>query len=303
MPIMITKADGAQETWDPAKLERSLIAARATRAIAREIIGHIEKDLRDGMRTWDIYAHAHRLLKRYHRPLAARYSLKRAIMQLGPSGFPFERFVAEILRGQGYTTSIGVTVQGVCVEHEVDVVAEKEGERILVEAKYHNKPEMKTDIKVALYVDARFRDIERRIEGSAAGIGYFTRAWLITNTSFTSQAIRYASCSGLALTGWNHPRGRTLQDLVELSEAHPVTCLTTLTGPQKATLLENGVVMCRNIVNNPDILLASGIPQTRVDAILREGKALCVPQSRDEIPENARHNKQESSGSLSDATH
>lgn len=282
MPIMIVKADGERESWDPGKLERSLVAARATKAVAREIIGHIEKDLRDGMRTWDIYAHAHRLLKRYHRPAAARYSLKRAIMQLGPSGFPFERFVAEILRGLGYATSVGVMVKGVCVEHEVDIVAEKEGERILVEAKYHNRPEMKTDVKVALYVDARFRDIERRIEGSAAGIGYFTRAWLITNTSFTTQAIRYASCSGLALTGWNHPKGRTLQDLVELSEAHPVTCLTTLTGPQKSALLEKGLVMCRNIVNDPDALIAAGIPPGRVGAVLHEGKALCVPQAAGE---------------------
>lgn len=283
MPVMIVKADGGQEPWDPAKLERSLLAARASKTVAREIIAHIEKDLRDGMRTWEIYTHAHRLLKRYHRPSAARYSLKRAIMQLGPSGFPFERFVAGILQKQGYATKIGVMVRGACVEHEVDIVAEKEGERILVEAKYHNKPEMKTDVKVTLYVDARFHDIERRIESSAAGIGYFTRAWLITNTNFTTQAIRYASCSGLALTGWNYPRGRTLQDLVEISEAHPITCLTTLTGPQKSALLERGLVMCRNIVDNPDALFAAGVPSSRINAILEEGKALCMPEPTVEL--------------------
>src|SRR3972149_2770032 len=139
-PISIIKASGERELWDSRKLERSLRAARAGEDLVREIVGHIEKDLRDGLRTSDIYAHAFSLLKRYDRPVAAQYSLRKAIAALGPSGFPFERFVAKILNAQGYRTKVGTIVRGFCVSHEVDVIAEKRDERILVEAKTaHNR--------------------------------------------------------------------------------------------------------------------------------------------------------------------
>jgi hypothetical protein len=273
--VLVTKTSGERELWDPRKLERSLRAASASSEMIREIVLHVEKDLRDGISTKDIYTHAFALLKRYSRPVAAQYSLRKAIMQLGPSGFPFEKFIAAMLTAQGYTTHTGVIVQGACVSHEVDVVAEKSGERILVEAKYHNSIDTKSDVKVALYVHARFQDIQKRLETSAAGVGVFTRAWLITNTSFTSQAIQYAACVDLALTGWNYPQGHTLQDIVQATQTHPLTCLTTLSPNNKTTLLESGIVLCRDIVNDPRPLEGIGMNKARIASVLKEGAALC----------------------------
>ncbi len=273
--ITITKASGERELWDEEKLRRSLRAARATEAMAEEIIRHVEKDLRDGISTHAIYTHAFQLLKDHSRPVAAQYSLKKAIMQLGPSGFPFEKFIAEILKAQGFRTQVGVIVQGKCVEHEVDVVAEKSGERILVEAKYHNSSEIKSDVKVALYVHARFQDIQKRLEESAAGINVFTRAWLITNTSFTSQAIQYAACADLALTGWNYPKGRTLQDIIQETQTHPITSLTTLSTNQKTALLQSGVVLCNDILDNPEPLFAIGMGKSHISTVIEEGRQLC----------------------------
>jgi hypothetical protein len=273
--INIIKADGEREPWSTQKLERSLRAARASDELTREIIAHIEKDVQDGMRTNDIYEHAFALLKRYDRPTAAQYSLKKAIMQLGPSGFPFERFVAEIMKAQGYSTRVGIMVPGVCVEHEVDVVAEKPDERILVEAKFHNSAEVKSDVKVALYVHARFMDIQKRFAEAEPDHQRYTRAWLITNTSFTSQAIQYGRCAGLSMTGWNYPKGNTLQDLVQLTETHPITCLTTLTDQQKSALLNEGVVLCHDIIRDPNVLARIGMSKPSIDAALAEGSGLC----------------------------
>lgn len=274
-PITIIKASGEREPWDTRKLIRSLRAAKASEELVWEIVAHIEKDVRDGMSTNDIFEHAFALLKRYDRPTAAQYSLKKAIMQLGPSGFPFERFVGEILKAQGYETMVGVIVRGVCVEHEVDVVAEKPGERIVVEAKFHNSVEVKSDVKVALYVHARFMDIQKRYEEIDGDDVKYTRAWLITNTSFTSQAIKYGQCAGLALTGWNYPKGHTLQDLVQKTETHPVTCLTTLTDAQKSALLTEGVVLCHDVVRRPEILEKIGLGQPQIADIIAEGSGLC----------------------------
>ncbi len=273
--ITIIKASGEREPWDTRKLERSLRAARASDELVREIVQHIEKDVRDGMRTSDIYEHAFALLKNYNRPVAAEYSLKKVIMQLGPSGFPFERFVAKILEAQGYTTEVGVMVQGACVEHEVDVFATKTGERILVEAKFHNSVEVKSDVKVALYVHARFLDIAKRYDADREEERTHTRPWLITNTSFTSQAIQYGRCAGLALTGWNYPKGHTLQDLVQRTQTHPVTCLTTLSDKQKSALLSEGVVLCHDVVATPAVLEQIGMSKEQINAVIEEGNALC----------------------------
>lgn len=272
-PTYIIKSSGERESWDPQKLERSLRAAKADEHLVRDIVAHVTRDAQDGMSTHDIYAHAFTLLKRHSRPVAAQYSLKRAITQLGPSGFPFERFVAQILKAQGYRTKVGVMVRGECVTHEVDVVAEKDDERILVEAKFHNSPDVKSDVKVSLYVHARFQDIKKKLEEEDAG-KRFNHAWLITNTSFTSEAIKYGTCAGLALTGWNYPRGYTLQDIVQRTQTHPITCLTTLSNTNKDQLLNRGIVLCNDILSNTQALENIGMNKGRITATLNEIKNL-----------------------------
>ena len=279
MTISVLKASGEREKWDPEKLIRSLRASGAEDRLAHEILGHVEHDLYDGMKTSEIYRHAFSLLRKQHRPFAAEYSLKRSLMEFGPSGFPFEKFVAELLKHEGYTTKVGQMIPGACVTHEVDVIAENASERILVEAKFHNSPAIKTDVKVALYVHARFQDITKRFEEKEekdlVENMHYNRAWLITNTSFTSQAIDYGRCVGLAMTGWNYPKGYTLQDLVQKTRAHPVTCLTTLNAMQKTQLLNTGIVLCRDLIANSAPLSAMGISHEKINNIVKEGEDLC----------------------------
>ncbi len=59
-------------------------------------------------------------------------------MELGDTGYPFEKFVAALLRSEGYETKVGVIVQGHCVTHEVDVVAENDRHHYMCECKFHN---------------------------------------------------------------------------------------------------------------------------------------------------------------------
>ena len=83
-------------------------------------------------------------------------------MELGPSGFPFEKFVAAIIKEEGYQTEVGVIVQGACVTHEVDVVATTDHQHIMVECKYHNQQGRVNDVKIPLYIQSRFLDIEKQ---------------------------------------------------------------------------------------------------------------------------------------------
>lgn len=268
--ILITKADGEQEAFDPSKLEHSLQLAGASSTVRARVLAHVLKEIKSGMRTEDIYHHAFDLLKREEElPVAARYSTKRAIFALGPSGFPFEQFLAEVFRAHGWHARTGVAMTGRCAPHEVDVLAEKGGKRIGVEAKFHNEPGGKTDIKDALYVFARYDDLRRAPEKSSR----VDEGWLVTNTMFTRNAIRYAQCSGLRLLGWDYPRSRGLLTMIEEARVHPLTCLTTLSDAEKHRFLDKKVVLCKDM--QPHLLREYGIRPDKIDKVQQEAKLLC----------------------------
>lgn len=271
MQVRIVKADGEEEFFDPAKLESSLRRAGASDSARSRVIEKVLSGLRDGMTTGDIYRQAYEYLREAEEtPIAARYSVKRAVLDLGPSGFPFEQFLAEVLRAHGWRTQTGVALTGRCAPHEVDVLAEKEGRRIGIEAKFHNEAGGKTDIKDALYVHARYEDLARAPEASSR----VDEGWLVTNTRFTRNAIRYAQCANLTLIGWDYPRDRGLLEMIETAGVHPLTCLTTLSEGEKRRLLENKVVLCRN-VRTPHMLEEYGVEPQKVSKVMEEASRLC----------------------------
>lgn len=269
----IIKASGERERFDRRKLVRSLERAGASRSVAQDIAERIEAGVRDGMTTKEIYRRAFSLLRKTRKPLAARFSLKQAIFQLGPEGYPFERLVGKLLEGQGYKVQIGKIVQGKCVSHEVDVIAEKQDRHFLVECKFHHQQGLKSDVKVALYVKARFDDVQASLHAEHKTA--FHQAWLVTNTKFTKDAIQYAKCIGMKILGWNYPEGGGLQDFIEKSGLHPLTCLTTLSSFQKRMLLGGGIVLCQEIIEKPALLSEIGIKSSQQKQIENEIKQIC----------------------------
>ena len=196
-------------------------------------------------------------------------------MELGPTGHPFEKLVGELLRTKGFSIQVGVVVQGVCVSHEVDVVAEKENRHIMVECKFHNQLGTKSDVKIALYVQARFEDVQKAWLKDKNHIQKFHEAWLVTNTKLTSDAIRYAQCVGLRSIGWRHPVNEGLEVLVEQSGLHPITCLTTLSTGSKRQLLDKNIVFCKEVLQNKNILQTLGLNAAKITQIEEEINELC----------------------------
>lgn len=277
--ISITKASGKVEPFSGEKLTSSLRRSNASNQTVQAILEHIGTELKDGMSTRDIYQHAFSLLKRYEHRAAIRYKLRRALMELGPGGHPFERLVGEILKSQGFEVEIGKIIPGECVSHEVDVLARKGEKHIIVEAKFHNEQGIKTDVKVSLYVHARFRDIEKRHERLEHHEGKIDEAWLITNTKFTADAIKYGKCANIRMIGWNYPEDGNLQDLIEDSKLHPVTCLSTLSITDKQKFLNNGVVLCREILNEDGSLSPIlKVDEGKVREIMEEVNLVCTPR-------------------------
>lgn len=272
---IITKASGQQVSFSEEKLKQSLRRSGAGQEVIDAIAGEVKTHLYDGIPTRKIYKLAFGLLKKHSKPFAAKYKLKAAILELGPSGYPFERYFAEILKHKGYSVKVGEIVRGRCVDHEIDVIAEKEDQQLMVECKYHHAQGVICSVKIPLYVDARFRDVAiewKKMPGQAAK---FHQGWLVTNTRFSSDAIEYGTCAGLHLVGWNFPAKESLNNLVDQSRLYPLTCLTTLTKYEKQVLLDNNIVLCREICTNPVVLKLAFISEARIKNILDESNVLC----------------------------
>ena len=267
---MVQKANGETEIFDPEKLRMSLINSGATEEMSANVLSRILPELRDGLTTGEIYKRAFSVLGETDKPAARSYSLRRAIMDLGPSGFSFEDFVAEILRSKGFQCQTRQNVLGGCVPHEVDVVAYDDKRLIMVEAKFHNELGTKSDLKVALYIKARFDDIKNNVFDYGGEDRKVTDSWLITNTKFSSTAVHYAECQKMTLIGWNYPAKGNLQDMIEEERLHPVTCLTSLTEMDKRTLLLAGVVLCSNIKRDPSVLSKYLGTDAKTEAVLAE---------------------------------
>jgi hypothetical protein len=274
-PLFVTKASGESATFSESKLKNSMKRAGASKDQINEIIAKVSQCLYQDIPTKKIYGIAFSLLRKSARHVAAKYHLKKAIMELGPSGFPFEKYVGEILRYQGYEVRIGETVKGKCVSHEIDVIAEKDQKYFMIECKYHNLPGTVCNVKIPLYIQARFKDVESSWLELPGHEAKFHQGWVVTNTSFTHDAIQYGNCAGLKLLGWNYPGENNLRSQIDKLELYPITCLTSLTQVEKQHLLDKKIVLCREVYKNSNLLLEAGVKPAKVNTVLEEAFQLC----------------------------
>jgi len=258
--IMITKASGELQEFSEEKLQTSLVRAGADPVLADEIVEHISSQVFEGMGTDVIHDRAFAILEARKGVSAARYNLKRAVAEFGPSGFPFERYAARLFDAMGYETEVDVVLPGKCISHEIDIVLKKGDVRGFVECKFHATPGAKCDVKVPLYVHARFEDILAREGGSTAN----REGWVVTNSRFGEDASVYGSCIGLKLLGWNSgPLGESLLRLIDTHGLHPVTCLLSLAPERKLELLKDGVVLCQDFLNVAKVEDAKAVAEAK----------------------------------------
>ena len=310
--LFVKKMDGSFELFDQFKLKDSLIKAGAQENQADKIVHTvIEAFLDEGKHTHlanhgevtghgnkkgethepvgiytsasEIYERAFHLLKDHSRVVAARYSLRRSLLEFGPTGFPFEEYVAQLFNARwGLEAVTDQVVLGGCVAHEVDVVAwgkrkdnvsgesEFDEKLIMAEVKYHHDPASKTDLKVTLYVKARYDDLRETLFDYGGRRRKLDEGWLVTNTQFTETAIIYGECKGLKLLSWNYPEKENLRTMIESTLLHPVTCLTTLNSAEKRHLLEKDIVLAKSLFDNVREMEILGFTKEKIEVILGE---------------------------------
>lgn len=274
MATLITKADGTTENFKVEKLRRSLRRAGAQPDEVNQVVGQVHTILYDGMQTQEIYRHAFSLLREHRSPAATRYSLRRALFNLGPTGFPFETFLARLFEAEGYNTKTGAMIQGKCAIHEIDVAAYKEDHSFVGEAKFHARPGIKSDLQVAMYSYARLLDLkEAKIcNEDICGI---TEFWLITNTKFTSTAQDYANCVGINMLSWDYPKRNNLHDRIQRAGVYPITVLQSLSSKQIETLISRNVILCRDLVEHEGVLRHLHLAKRKHESVMQEARAVC----------------------------
>lgn len=273
-PIQILKSDGTRQEFKEEKLIHSLRRVGATQDVIAEIVKHVQSELHENITTKQIYKHAFELLKKHSAPVAIKYSVRRALFELGPNGFPFEKFVAKIFQVWGYETLTDQIIIGVCVPHEMDVVAWKDNELSMVEAKFHNTLGLSSDVKVALYIKARFDDIQGNTFDYGGKKRTLTGRWLITNTKFSEQAIHYGECNNIKMVGWNYPAKNNLNQIIEQNGLYPITTIPSLSTDAKRDLIGRGVLVCKDIIDHPEHLSSIGIKNADSEKILSEARII-----------------------------
>ena len=291
--IRITKASGELDFYDRDKLIQSMVRSGSSSDSAEQVAQEIEKDLVEGLSTRKIYQKAFKLLRQKSVHVASQYNLKQAVMHLGPSGYPFEEFVGELFKSEGYDVKIGQILSGKCVNHEVDVIAYKENYVIVCECKFKNQAGSKTDVKVSMYVHSRFRDLAPIIEAQNGEflrqmeLGPFNKSnqiapdynpdrpinfqgCIVTNAKFTLDAIQYGNCADINLIGWDHEGKNSLIEMIRRSKRMPITLLKTISTNEIHRLLDRGITICRELLKNIDIVDEMGIDRSKKQRLIAE---------------------------------
>ena len=231
----IIKASGEKERFNGKQIVETLLKAGASRKFANEVVGELKGQLYDGISSKEILKRILKLLEE-NPEVWARYDLKRAIMSLGPSGFPFEEYFAQILQNYGYKTEVGTVMSGKKITHEVDIVAHKV-KRYMIECKYRNRVGAHVKSKSALYTHARFLDLKENFDFS----------WLATNTHCSPDVMEYAKSVNMKITSWKYPAGESLQELIMKKGLYPITILKSVKGDDKIKLYNAKVMLAKDL--------------------------------------------------------
>ena len=267
--ISIVKRSGEHEAFSEEKVLRSMQRVGVPLALQAQAIQHIKDHLHDNMTTDELFAHILEFLARNDKKSSLRFNLRQAIFDLGPTGFPFEKYLARVFQGEGYGVEVGVIMSGECVNHEIDLLIEKDGKKETVEAKFHNQKISKTDIQVLLYTYARFLDVKDK--------NNIENCWVVTNTKISSDAIAYSQCKGVKALAWNYPEKGNLQEFVEDPKMYPITILPGLSSEDKRRLLEGDIIVCTDLLHakKEDLEKNFSINSERLTEAIASASVIC----------------------------
>ncbi len=269
--MYVIKYSGEKEEFNPEKVKRTLLRAGAPEKLAEEIVKEVESQIYEGITTKEIYNLVIKLLKKA-KPVQIKYGLKGAIMQLGPAGYAFENYIAEILREYGYRTELRREIAGECVMHEIDIIARKEEKTYMIECKYHNSLGTFTKLKEVLYTYARFLDLKN----------HFDQVWLVSNTKVSQEGIKYGNCVGMKIISWRYPENGSLEKLIENKKLYPITILPAVDDKVLEKFFHANIMLVKDLLKYDfkQLQRKTRIKERKLLEIIREAKQLNISQEK-----------------------
>lgn len=272
--MKVKKYSGELVDFNPDSLRHSLSRSGASEDQVNMVFDNIKPVIYDGITTRELYEIAFEALKNVRNTYAARYSLKKALRDLGPEGFYFEKWVARIFQEDGYESITGQTVQGYAVTHEIDVVANKGNELLAVECKFRNDVDAKISVTTPMYFLSRFKDISGKPFEFFNKKVSFTQGWLVTNAYMTLDSKSFGDYYDINLLSWDYPEHRSIKVIVDNNGEYPITCLTSLSDQDKATLLKSQCILVKDILRDKKFLQMIQASDKKKYNIIQEAEEL-----------------------------
>lgn len=272
--MKVKKHSGELVDFNPNSLRHSLSRSGASEKEVNQVFDAIQPKLYDGISTREMYEIAFDQLKSCRNTYAARYSLKKALRDLGPEGFYFEKWVARMFQEEGYKAITSQTIQGNAVTHEIDVIALKGNELLAIECKFRNDVDAKISVTTPMYFLSRVKDISNRPYSFFNKTLPVTQGWLVTNAYLTLDSKAFGEHYNMNLLAWDYPADKSIKVIVDSNGEYPITCLTTLTSEDKARLLKAQCILVKDIVRDPKFLQVIQTDNNKKKKILLEAQEL-----------------------------
>ena len=275
--LYVINDSGQKEPFSQKKICNGAERVGASKDLAKQIATTIEKEAYSGITTKEIFRRVERILSKKYPRGRIRFRLKKAIRRFGPSGFPFEKYVADIFKQLDFSVKINQHIKGQCVRHEIDFLAKEEKYFLIGECKFHSLPGGRVDLKVGLIHYARFLDLKsgdslNKIKSEKLKI----RPIIVTNTKFTSKVIKYSECNRIDLLGWKYPAGRGLEYVIESERFYPITILPSVTNNLLETFYKQRLMLAQDLLNINIVKFSkkTGISEKKISAIKKEAEIL-----------------------------
>jgi len=274
----VINSRGEQEPFSVQKVERSARRVGASLKLAKEIAKEVERKAYNGIPTFEVFKEVKNLLNQAQPIFSLKFNLKQAMRGLGPDGFGFEKYVAALLRGVGQKVKLNQFISGKCLsQYEIDFVAEQGDILKIGECKYHSQAGVAVDQEVALANYARFLDISQgKFVLSKKAQNKKISGVLVTNTRFSTRAIKYSECSGMELWGWKYPVNNGLEVFIDKNKFYPINILPSFQKQWTNFFNSRNIILAGDILKIDLARLSQeeNIPQDVLNKMAEEAKIL-----------------------------
>jgi len=265
--MFVINAVGQQEEFLKEKIINSLLRAGIKKNVSHKIANEIEKKVYPDISTLEIYELIKKRIKK--EKSGFRFNLKMAMKELGPDGFVFEKFVKEVFEVLNFNVDINQHLNGKCISHEIDIIAEDKRKKYIGECKFRNRTGDRVDVNIPMKMFSIMDDLLNTNIASKSKI----KPIIITNEKFTAYAIKYAKCKKIKLLGWNFPREKGLERIIENYKLYPVTILPSFKKNHLHFFAKNGILLVKNIQENKKSI-SDAFGKRQFNQLLREASLI-----------------------------